>query len=108
MDVFSGVYGEPCRPRRDYTKEEPMKKTLLCLALVAPAATAQQFSDWSAPVDLTQVNSAADDQHPAISKDGLSLYFASSRPGGCGGTDIWVWPRASIDSPWEEPFTLGC
>ena len=85
-----------------------MKTTLLCLVLIAPVAAAQQFSEWSTPVNLTDINSAADDQHPAISKDGLSLYFASNRPGGCGGFDIWVAQRASVDSPWEEPFNLGC
>jgi len=85
-----------------------MKKTFLCLVLIASAATAQQFSEWSAPVNVTQINSASNEQHPAISKDGLSLYFASNRPGGCGGIDIYVSQRASIDSPWEAPVNLGC
>ena len=86
----------------------------LYLVLLAPLAAAQQFSEWSVPVNLNllpdavPINSAADEQHPAISKDGLSLYFASSRPGGCGGSDIWVTQRASVDSAWEAPFNLGC
>ncbi len=88
-----------------------MKKTLSCLVLIASAAMAQQFSDWSPPVNLTRINSSSDERHPAISKDGLSLYFASNRPGWCGiqkNMDLWVSQRASIDSPWEEPFNLGC
>src|SRR5438552_3317436 len=97
-------------------KNRFLLNSFLCLALFAPAAAAQRFSDWSAPVNLDllpnhlsiPINSASDDQHPAISKDGLSLYFASSRAGGCGGSDIWVTQRASVDSPWEEPFNLGC
>jgi hypothetical protein len=32
-------------------------------------------------------------QGPAISKDGLSLYFGSNRPGGSGSFDIWVSQR---------------
>src|SRR5437667_11762840 len=88
--VLGRVYGERGRSRRDYAKEEAMKKTLLCLILIAPAAMAQQFSEWSTPVNVTQINSVANEQHPAISKDGLSLYFASGRPGGCGKMDIWV------------------
>src|SRR3989442_13883666 len=89
------------------TKEEAMKTTLLCLVLISPAAAAQQFSEWSTPVNLTQINSASDERHPAISKDALSLYFASSRPvGSCGGFDIWVSQRASIESPWKAPFNL--
>jgi hypothetical protein len=89
-----------------------MKKALLALQIFAASfavsASAQQFSDWSAPVDVVSINSSADEQHPAISKDGLSLYFASARPGGCGGSDIWVTQRESLDSPWGQPFNLGC
>ena len=31
---------------------------------------------------------------PALSADGLSLYFDSNRPGGFGGNDLWVSQRA--------------
>jgi hypothetical protein len=83
---------------------------LLAALLFVPKVGAQQFSEWSTPVNLgAVVNSTANDQHPALSKDGLSLYFSSNRsPGGCGGLDIWVSQRASVDSPWEAPFNLGC
>ncbi len=88
---------------------------VLLLGLGALQAGAQQFSDWSAPVNLnllpnqtTPINTASDDQHMAISKDGLSLYFASNRAGGCGDFDIWVTQRTSVDDPWEEPSNLGC
>ena len=44
-------------------------------------------SEWSAPVNLGPViNSTAIDNHAAISKDGLSLFFASNRVGGWGIT----------------------
>jgi outer membrane protein OmpA-like peptidoglycan-associated protein len=33
--------------------------------------------------------------HPAISKDGKTLFFSSDRPGGFGGADIW---KVSIDA----------
>ncbi|HXE74969.1 MAG TPA: hypothetical protein VNN18_04925 [Candidatus Xenobia bacterium] len=82
---------------------------LLAAFLFASAAGAQQFSDWSAPVNLGPVvNSVFDDQHMAISKDGLSLYFSSNRPGGCGGLDLWVTQRASAGDPWGLPQNLGC
>ncbi len=82
---------------------------LLGLGLVAyHAAAAAKFSDWSAPVNLGPVvNSGFGDQGPAISKDGLSLYFNSDRPGGFGGFDIWVSQRASVDDPWGPPTNLG-
>jgi WD40 repeat protein len=74
----------------------------------AAAAAGFAWSDWSPPDNLGAViNSTASDQHPAISKDGLSLYFASSRPGGFGGLDIYVSRRASLDDPWTAPVNLG-
>jgi WD40-like Beta Propeller Repeat len=76
-------------------------------------AFGQQFGPWSAPVSLGQtVNSQCDDQHPALSKDGLSLVFASTRPQdpalpGCDpGLHLWVSQRESLDSPWQTPQPL--
>src|SRR5438128_10151143 len=67
-----------------------------------------RFSDWSQPVNLGPVvNSAADDFHPAIAPNGLSLYITSGRLGGLGGSDIWVSQRASPDYPWGPPQNLG-
>src|SRR5438445_3716706 len=64
---------------------------------------------WSAPVNLGSViNSSASDAFVAISPDGLSLYFASSRPGGLGGPfDMYVLQRASVFDPWGPPVNLG-
>jgi len=85
---------------------------LSILALVLGAAlllAAPRFSEWSPPVNLgTTVNSGSNDAGPALSKDGLSLYFQSNRmPGGYGGNDIWVSQRASRDDAWGEPVNLG-
>lgn len=81
------------------------------LALVlgqASSANAGRFSDWSTPINLgASINSTASDQGPAISKDGLSLYFHSNRPGGLGGFDMYVAQRASVDDPWGLPVNLG-
>lgn len=82
--------------------------TLLVAALALPSAQAQKYSDWSAPVNLgSLINSAASDQGPAISKDGLTLYFHSNRLGGVGGFDMYVATRASVDDPWGAPVNLG-
>ncbi|MDQ3175241.1 MAG: hypothetical protein M3Q91_16285 [Acidobacteriota bacterium] len=69
------------------------------------------FSDWSAPVNIdslgSTVNSPVIDQHPAISRKGLSLYFISNRTPGVGGLDIWVCQRSSVNHPWGPPQNLG-
>jgi Tol biopolymer transport system component len=53
------------------------------------------------------VNTAFEDFAPHISKNGLSLYFASTRPGGFGGEDLWVSRRAKRNDPWGPPVNLG-
>lgn len=69
---------------------------------------AQEFSEWSAAVNLgPTINSVDNDNGPALSKNGLSLYFASDRPDGEGNLDIWVSRRASLNDPWEPPVNLG-
>ena len=100
-------------------KETSMKRnlcsavfTLTALILLGPAAytpaTAQIFSAWSAPVNLgPTVNSPSTEFGPAISRDGLSLYISSNRPGGLGGFDLWVSQRASVNDPWGPPANLG-
>jgi hypothetical protein len=66
------------------------------------------FGPWSAPVNVgAPVNSADSDFGPNLSRDGLSLYFSSNRPGGWGGNDIWVAQRAKRKDPWGEPRNLG-
>jgi hypothetical protein len=65
-------------------------------------------SEWSAPVNLgSTINTAFNEQGPNLSKDGLSLYFGSDRPGGVGSFDLWVARRACPDCPWEAPENLG-
>jgi len=82
---------------------------LTCLLAVGLAADdPQQFSDWSAPVNLGPVvNSVSLEGGPFVSPDGLSLYFISGRPGGFGGFDMYVSQRASVDEPWGTPQNLG-
>lgn len=66
-----------------------------------------EWGPWSEPVNLTVVNSSVLDNQPTLSPDELSLYFASPRPGGLGGNDIWVSQRESVDSPWQTPVNVG-
>jgi len=101
------------------TASKAMLFSLVSLTLVACETTsdpgalklqAMSFanSGWSEPVNLGPVvNSTAGDNNPTLSPDGLSLYFASDRAGGLGGTDLWVARRASPDSPWEAPSNVG-
>ncbi len=44
--------------------------------------------------------------HPSLSTNGAQLFFASDRPGGYGGTDIYVCVKQS-DGTWGAPKNLG-
>jgi hypothetical protein len=51
-------------------------------------------SAWSAPVNPGEpINSSAGESRPSLSRNGERLYFGSARPGGDGGSDIYVATR---------------
>jgi WD40-like Beta Propeller Repeat len=54
---------------------------------------------WGKPEPLTGLNSPEaprGDMSPCLSADGTKLYFASDRPGGKGGLDLWMVPTAQL------------
>jgi Tol biopolymer transport system component len=80
---------------------------VVSLGLGSAAIAAPSYSEWSPATNLGgAVNSSWDDSGPGLSKDGLSLYFTSTRPG-FGKEDIWVSQRASATDPWGAPANLG-
>src|SRR5712664_716112 len=61
-----------------------------------------RFSDWSAPVNLgPSINTEFNEFHAAISADELSIFFATNRPGGLGGLDLWVAQRSNRRAAWQ-------
>lgn len=66
---------------------------------------------WSEPQNLGEipgeppVNSAFSDHCLSFSADGSEAFWASTRPGGFGGNDIWTSRRA--DGKWTRPQNLG-
>ncbi len=64
--------------------------------------------EWSAPQSLGANVNRSDswESQPSLSSDGRVLFFASDRPGGYGGSDIWFCERNS-DGSWRKPVNLG-
>jgi len=60
---------------------------------------------WGAPVPLPFNTDEFDDCHPSISIDGDKIFFASNRPGGFGGMDLYV--AYKVGESWSEPVNLG-
>jgi hypothetical protein len=69
---------------------------------------ATRDSPWGPPTNLgPKVNGSLDDAIQSVSADGLEVYFMSSRPGGCGGWDLYVSKRATTNDPWGWASNLG-
>ncbi len=63
-------------------------------------------SPWSVPQSFgATINTPAFEGMPSLSPDIIDLYFASNRPGGYGGMDIWV-SHFSFGL-WQMPVNLG-
>ncbi len=63
--------------------------------------------EWSMPQNAGRpLNSSSWDSQPAVSADGKTLYFTSSREGSIGSMDIWK-ARKKEDGQWGEPENLG-
>ena len=69
---------------------------------------------WDDPVNLgSAVNSAYDDMIQSLSPDGRVLFFCeragttAARPGGHGGSDMWMTRRENLSGPWQTPVNLG-
>jgi outer membrane protein OmpA-like peptidoglycan-associated protein/tetratricopeptide (TPR) repeat protein len=62
---------------------------------------------WTMPESLTQINSSEySESSMSISSDNQVLYFASNRPGGLGGLDIYS-SRKDSRGNWQRPHNLG-
>jgi Tol biopolymer transport system component len=56
-------------------------------------------AEWSKPEPLDELNcpeAPTGDRSPCLSRDGSMLYFASDRPDGKGGLDLWVIPTVQL------------
>ncbi len=63
--------------------------------------------EWSKPVNIgPDVNTKAKETQPSITADGRGIYFASDRPGGKGGLDIWYTEYIG-NGKWSKPVNLG-
>jgi len=62
---------------------------------------------WGEPVNSEILPDSLVAAHPAISPDGLTLYFVSDKEGGSGSKDIYKVTRDGDNDPWSSPENLG-
>lgn len=60
---------------------------------------------WENIEELPFNSNNFDCMHPSVSADGQQLYFASNRPGGKGGLDLYV--SSFQKGKWSNPINLG-
>lgn len=88
-----------------YTRCKKGKNQQLGCQILSASSTG---SDWSEPeVVLEGLGDSVTSAHPAISPDGLTLYFVSDMPGGLGEKDLWKVTRPSQSGSWGSPVNLG-
>jgi hypothetical protein len=87
----------------------PLIVLIVVMAGLARSPRASQvFGDWSAPINPgPPLNTPSNDNYAVLSKDQLTIYFTSNRPGGLGKDDLWFATRESIDSPWRDPQNMA-
>ncbi len=61
--------------------------------------------EWTNVKDLSFNSKKFSNCHPALSPDNNSLYFASNRPGGFGGMDIYK--VEMLNGKWGDPVNMG-
>lgn len=61
---------------------------------------------WSKPEKLAFNSSNFSVEHPSLSADGNTLYFASDMPGGLGGYDIY-YVNINADGTYSQPVNMG-
>jgi hypothetical protein len=83
-----------CSARVDNTREVDLYTASL------QGGTWTNWQNWGEPFNTTY-----DVGEMHITADGRLLYFASQRPGGFGGYDLWV--SEKTDDQWGKPTNLG-
>jgi outer membrane protein OmpA-like peptidoglycan-associated protein len=60
---------------------------------------------WSDPTEFKHNSDQYSTGHPTLNNDGTKLYFTCDKPGGFGGTDIYM--SRMTNGEWSSPVNLG-
>jgi peptidoglycan-associated lipoprotein len=90
--------------RNNYVKKKVGKSSQDVVNLKLYQVTKKDTS-WSGIQELPFNSDDYSTGHPALSRDGQTLYFSSDRPGGQGGADLYV--SRKVNGAWSQPENLG-
>ncbi|MBG0860563.1 MAG: OmpA family protein [Bacteroidales bacterium] len=94
---FTDEYGEVYFTRCEAGKREQKG----CVIMTSQ----KSGGTWSEPKNIGILPDSLVAAHPALTTDGLTLYFVSDIAGGFGGKDIWKSTRTG--GSWSNPVNLG-
>lgn len=63
-------------------------------------------NSWSKPTQVF-ADTLGNSGHPTLTSDGLTMIYASNRPDGSGGRDLWKVTRPSDRKPFGVPVNMG-
>lgn len=63
-------------------------------------------SPFDTIVNVSELNTSSGDGDHCISRDGLTMFFSSSRSPNLGGGDMWYSSRPDLSSPWDAPVKV--
>jgi peptidoglycan-associated lipoprotein len=87
-----------------FTRCEVGKRERKGCIIMSSAKTGER---WSDPKNIGILPDSVVAAHPAISPDGLTLFFVSDISGGFGKKDIWEATRSQEGGAWSKPVNLG-
>lgn len=67
---------------------------------------ASSSDPWRTPAVVGELSTEYQDSTPEVAADGLTIWFASNRPGGKGKYDIWFASRPNRSDPWSVPVAI--
>ena len=64
---------------------------------------------WSEPIALNEFINlpGSENKQPSITQNGDTLFFSSDRPGGLGGSDIWMSLKGLKENSWTPAINMG-
>lgn len=68
----------------------------------------EPYVNWNKPIFIESLNTEFEETCPFLDEDGTTLFFASNRPGGYGGDDIYRSQLLNENNlEWSVPVNLG-
>ena len=110
-DELSPNFAAPAFSASGGLMKQSLTLSLLAFFVAVAGSSPQSttvYGEWFAPENVgPPVNTEYNDNYAILSRDELTMYFTSDRPGGLGGDDLWFTTRASLDDLWETPTNLS-